>query len=205
MSGLNPKVYFVLLSAVISVMATLAPSHAQEFGLTDGWYKTCSKTADSSVCNVQIQTVAGTGQVITSINLFEVSGKEKRKLFQITVPTSRSIPPGLKIKIDDQKAELMPYVFCTPARCMAQRKLTDEIIGQLKSGTKVEVTSTNWQGKENPVLVKLEGFGEAFDGNPLGAEQLAERKQKLDQMLQERAAKGLQKLQEAQKKARDSE
>ena len=194
-----------MLAAVVGITAFSSQSKAEEFGLSDGWYKTCSQTADTKICNVQIQTVASTGQVITSLNLFDVSGKENRKLFQITVPTGRAIPPGLKVKVDDQETELMPYVFCTPARCMAQRKLTDAIVNQLKAGTKVEITSTNWQGKENPVLVNLEGFGEAFDGASLSTEQLAERKQKLDQLLEQRASKSLEKLQEAQKKARDSE
>ena len=205
MPGLSPKVCFVVLAATMGAVTNILPSIAEEFGLSDGWFKTCSQTADAKICNVQTQTYAGTGQVITSINLFEVSGKENRKLFQITVPTSRSIPSGLKIQIDDQKAELMPYVFCTPARCMAERKLTDSIVSQLKAGTKIQVTSTNWQGKENPVLVSLEGFGDAFDGNSLSSAQLEERKQKFDQMLQERSAATLKKLQEAQQKARDSE
>ena len=194
-----------MLAAVVGITTFASQSRAEEFGLSDGWYKTCSQTADTKICNVQVQTRASTGQVIASMNLFDVSGKQTRKLFQITVPTGRAIPPGLKIKVDDQEPQAMPYSFCTPARCMAERKLTDAIVSQLKAGTKVEIISTNWQGKENPIFVSLEGFGDAFDGASLNTEQLAERKQKLDQLLEERASTSLQKLQDAQKKARDSE
>ena len=204
MSGFNKKFLRAIAPSLISVATIAFPAQAENFGLSDGWYKTCSQSGETKICNVQTQTVAVTGQVITSINLFEVTGKENRKIFQVTVPTGRAIPPGLKFVIDDAKEQLMPYDFCTPAVCMAKIKLTDELVGQLKGGGKIQVASTNWRGKENPVLVNLEGFGEAFDGPSLSADQLAERRQKLDQMLKDRSSSSLQKLQEAQKKAREN-
>ena len=76
------------------------------------WFKICAKQAESDVCNVQYRVVASNGQVITSVNLFTVTGKINRRIFQVTVPTFRLIPAGVAIKIDAKKENRIPYMHC---------------------------------------------------------------------------------------------
>lgn len=177
---------------------------AQEAINSNGWYKACSDQGENKICNVQYQAVASTGQVITSINLAEISGKIERKVFQITVPTGRLIRPGLKMKIDTDKETRVPYSFCTPRICAAELKLDDVLVTALKGGSKIDVTSVNWQGKENPIEITLDGFAEAYDGAPIKPEELAQRQKKLEEQLKEKSSNILQKLQEAQDAARDT-
>lgn len=198
------------ISPVIAIAAVIGSS----FGLpgaiqtaeaqslrSNGWYKACSDQGNNKICNVQYQVVASTGQVVTSVNLAEVSGDVNRRVFQITVPTGRSIPPGIGLQVDDQKSTPVPYSFCTPRICAAEVKLDDKLVSVLKKGGELTITSTNFQGKPNPIKVTLKGFTAAYDGPPIKQEELAGRQQKLAEELKKKAEEAQKKLQEAQESA----
>ena len=170
---------------------------------SNGWYKACSDQGESKICNVQYQAVASTGQVITSINLAEITGAVQRRVFQITVPTGRLIPPGIELRIDDKKATAIPYAFCTPRTCAAEVKLDDGLVGILKAGGEMTVTSTNFQGKKNPIQITLNGFTAAYDGPPIKQDKLAEKQKQLEEELLKKAEETKKKLQEAQDAAKD--
>lgn len=174
----------------------------QETLNSNGWYKACSDQGDNKICNVQYQAVASTGQVITSINLAEITGKIEKKVFQITVPTGRMIPPGLRMKIGDGEEKKLPFSFCTPRICAAELDLDDALVTGLKAGTGLNLVSVNWQGKENPISVTLEGFSAAYDGDPIGQEELLARQKKLEEQLKAKSDDLLNKLKKAQEEAR---
>lgn len=177
-------------------------THAQETINSNGWYKACSDQGENKICNVQYQAVASTGQVITSINLAEITGSLQKRVFQVTVPTGRMIPQGMKVKIGEAEEKTVPFSFCTPQICAAEQDLTDDIVAQLKAGGEMKLMSVNWQGKENPLSVPLEGFTEAFDGEPIGQQELAERQKKLEDQLKAKSDDLLDKLKKAQEEAR---
>ena len=108
---------------------------AQQAGQANGWYKACSDQGNNKICNVQFQVVASTGQVVTSVNLAEITGDINRRVFQITVPTGRRIPPGIEIQIDDKKTNAITIRFCTPRVCAAEVAL-QTISESVKSGRK---------------------------------------------------------------------
>ncbi|MEM9278145.1 MAG: invasion associated locus B family protein [Pseudomonadota bacterium] len=198
----------ILMAGAVSAIAgsgafVAAPvDSAQAQGLrSNGWYKACSDQGNSKICNVQYQAVASTGQVVTSVNLAEISGEVERRVFQITVPTGRLIPPGIELQVDGKKANSVPYTFCTPRICAAEVTLNDELVGILKAGGEMVLTSTNFQGKKNPIPVTLSGFTAAYDGPPIQQEELQSRQQQLADELQKKAAEAKKKLDEAQKAA----
>jgi len=191
----------VPLATVLSATAGLA----QETHKSSGWYKACSDQGNTKICNVQYQAVASTGQVITSVNLAEITGESERKVFQITVPTGRMVPPGLTVKIGEKEARKVPYSFCTPRICAAELPLKNDLIADLKTGNSINILSVNWQGKENPIDVTLDGFATAFEGDPIQRDELAARQKKLEEELKEKSTDILKKLQEAQEKARSGE
>ncbi len=198
---MNKNLIFAAATVVVSSVAVSAVSHAQSLR-SNGWYKACSDQGESRICNVQYQVVASTGQVVTSINLAEITGQVERRVFQITVPTGRLIPPGVELAVDGKKGTAIPYSFCTPRICAAEVKLDDNLVGVLKSGGEMVVTSTNFQGKKNPINVTLEGFTAAYDGPPIKQDELAERQKKLQEELTNKAAEARKKLQEAQDAAK---
>jgi invasion protein IalB len=197
---------FGTAAAVVAVSLALAgASHraasAQQTP-QNGWYKVCAKQEENDICNVQFQSVAANGQLVTAVSLATIKGKINRKVFQVTVPTGRLIPAGIKVKVDDKKENGVPYFVCVPQSCMAEAQLDDALLALLKSGKAMTVTSTNFQGKPNPVQITLEGFSAAFDGPALKQDELQERQRKLQEELQKKAEEQRKKLQEAQDKAK---
>lgn len=189
-----------LMGSGILLTAGASTSEAQALR-SNGWYKACSDQGNNKICNVQFQAVASTGQVVTSVNLAEISGELNRRVFQITVPTGRSIPPGIELQVDGKKATAVPYSFCTPRVCAAEVKLDDSLVSILKAGGEMVVASTNFQGKKNPITVTLKGFTAAYDGPPIKREELEGRQQKLADELKKKAEETQKKLQEAQESA----
>lgn len=189
-----------VLSAAISG-ASFTGAYAQQ-APQNGWYKVCAKQEENDICNVQFQSVASNGQLVTAISLASIKGKINRKVFQVTVPTGRLIPAGIKVKVDDKKEAGVPYFICVPQSCMAEVQLDDTLLALLKSGKAMTVTSTNFQGKPNPVQVTLEGFSAAYDGPALKQDELQERQRVLQEELRKKAEEQRKKLQEEQDKAK---
>ena len=168
----------------------------------NGWFKVCAKQEENDICNVQFQSVANTGQLITGISLLEIKGKVNRKSMQVTVPTGRFIPAGIKLKVDDGKEVTLPYFICVPQSCIAEVPLDDTIITMFKGGGKLTATSTNFQNKPNPVEITLQGFTAAYDGPPLKQDELEARQRQLQEELRKKAEERRKKLQEEQEKAK---
>jgi invasion protein IalB len=186
----------------ISAVGVSGTAKAQQQPPTNGWYKVCAKQEDNDICNVQFQSVANTGQLVTAISLLEIKGKINRKSLQVTVPTGRLITPGIKVKVDDKKELTLPYFICVPQSCIAEIPLDDSIIALFKGGSGLTATSTNFQNKPNPVQITLDGFTAAFDGPPLKRDELQARQQQLQEELRKKAEEQRKKLQEEQDKAK---
>ena len=189
--------YLIASGVLGSLMLTSGVALSQDVAASNGWYKACNDQGETKICNVQYQAVASTGQVITSINLAEITGAVERRVFQVTVPTDRLIPPGVAMKVDEKKPTPIPFSFCTPRICAAEVKLDDKLVEVLKSGKNLEVTSTNFQGKPNPINVTLEGFVEAYDGPPIKQADLVERQKALEEQLKKKAESAQSELQKA--------
>lgn len=192
--------------AVFAVGLTGAAGHASaQQPPTNGWYKVCAKQEENDICNVQFQSVANTGQLVTAVSLLEIKGKVNRKSLQVTVPSGRLIGPGIKLKIDDKKEVTLPYFICVPQSCIAEVPLDDNVVALFKGGSTVTLTSTNFQNKPNPVQITLEGFTAAYDGPPLKQDELQARQQQLQEELRKKAEEQRKKLQEAQENAKSSD
>ena len=129
-----------------------------------GWFKVCAKQEDNDICNTQNVITADSGQLLTAISLIDVKGKINRKIFQISVPSGRLIPPGVGMQIDKNKPAKIEYGICFPDRCIAEAPLSPELLAALKKGGELTLTSINFQNKPNPIKVSLNGFAAALDG-----------------------------------------
>jgi invasion protein IalB len=197
-----------LLSAMaVGVAGLLAvgsgPASAQQPPqIPQGWFKACSKQEAVDICNVQNIVVAETGQMITGVSLIELKGKINRKVFQVSVPSGRLVPPGIGLQIDGSKAQKLDYIICFPDRCVAEVPLTDELVGTLKKGQELLLTSVNFQNQPNPIKVSLKGFTGAFDGEPLQQSDIQDRQKKLQDFVAKNNEDFAKKLKEEQDKAK---
>jgi len=195
----------VLSAFAASVALAAAPSASlaqQQAAPPKGWFKVCTKQEDNDVCIVQNLLTANSGQLITAVGLITVSGKTNRKLMQVSVPSARLIPPGVQMQIDGGKAQKLDYAICMPDKCVAEVPLTDQMIGSLKKGGELVLTSVNFQRAPNPIKISLEGFTGVFDGEPIEQSQLEERQRLLQEEMQKKAEEARKKLEEAQKAAK---
>ncbi|UVK36985.1 invasion associated locus B family protein [Mesorhizobium sp. AR10] len=205
MTSLNSNAYrlSVMAAGVVGFLgAELPAASAQQQQIPQGWFKACTKQEDVDICNVQNITTAGNGQLITGISLIELKGKVNRKVFQVTVPTGRLVPPGIGLQIDTGKAQKLDYVICFPDRCVAEVPLTDQLVASFKKGSSLTLTSVNFQNQPNPIKIALTGFSGAFDGPPLQQSDIEDRQKKLQDFVAKNNQDFAKKLKEEQDKAK---
>jgi invasion protein IalB len=193
-----------LLAGAAAMLALgVAPAAAQQQQqVPNGWFKACTKQEDVDICNVQNIVVADSGQLVTGVSLIELKGKVNRKVFQVTVPTGRLVPPGIGLQIDGGKAQKLDYVICFPDRCVAEVPLSDGLVASFKKGSDLTLTSVNFQNQQNPVKVTLKGFTGAYDGAPLQQADIEDRQKKLQDFVSKNNEDFAKKLKEEQDKAK---
>ena len=179
----------------------IAQQQPQQQG-PQGWFKACTKQQDIDICNVQNIMTAPTGQLVTGVSLIELKGKINRKVFQVTVPTGRLVPPGIGMQIDNGKAQKLDYAICFPDRCIAELPLSDQLVANLKKGSAITLTSINFQNQPNPIKVTLEGFTGAYDGPALQQSDIEDRQKKLQDFVAKNNEDFAKKLKEEQDKAK---
>ncbi len=180
-----------------------APAAAQQQQqLPQGWFKACSKQEDVDICNVQNIMVADTGQLLTAVSMIEVKGKVNRKIFQVTVPSGRMVPPGIGLQIDGGQTQKIDYMICLPDRCIAEVALSDQLVSAFKRGQQVTLTSVNFQNQPNPINVTLSGFTGAFDGPPLQQSDIEDRQRKIQEFVSKNTDDFAKKLKEEQERAK---
>jgi invasion protein IalB len=201
-----PRLTVMAASVAGLLSAGLAPAYAQQASqqMPEGWFKACTKQEEVDICNVQNLIMAETGQMITGISLIELKGKVNRKVFQISVPTGRMVPPGVGVQIDGGKAQKIDYMICLPDRCVAEIPLTDELVNSFKKGTELTLTSVNFQNQPNPIKVSLQGFTGAYDGAPLQQSDIEDRQKKLQEFVAKNNEDFAKKLKEEQDKAKQA-
>ncbi|MFI0843239.1 invasion associated locus B family protein [Mesorhizobium sp. IMUNJ 23232] len=193
----------VLSAGVAGMLAAgLAPASAQQQQVPQGWFKACTKQEEVDICNVQNMVTASNGQLVTGLSLIEIKGKVNRKVFQVTVPTGRLVPPGIGLQVNGGKAQKLDYVICFPDRCVAEIQLSDGLVNSFKKGNDLTLTSINFQNQPNPVKVSLQGFTGAYDGPPMQQSDLADRQKKLQDFVSKNNEDFAKKLKEEQEKAK---
>jgi invasion protein IalB len=190
------------LAAAMVAFAPAAQAQDAQNQPPRGWFKACSKQQDVDICNVQNIIMADTGQLMTGVSMIDIKGKVNRKVFQVTVPTGRMIPPGVGVQVDGGKAQKLDYVICFPDRCVAEAQLSDALVASFKKGQKLTLTSINFQNQPNPIDISLAGFTGAFDGPPLKESDLQDRQKKLQDFVAKNNEDFAKKLKEEQDKAK---
>ena len=186
----------------VGVAAAFMPATASAQGANQGWYKTCTKQEDNDVCIVQNIVTAPTGQLLTAVGLIKVTGKVNRMIMQVTVPTARMIQPGINLQVDGGQAQRLEYAICMPETCVAEVPLTDAMVASFKKGGELVLTSINYQRTPNPLKITLEGFTQAYDGDPIAQSELQERQRLLQEEMAKKADEARKKLEDAQAAAK---
>lgn len=204
MMSLNSKAFRLplMVAGVAGVLGAGVPAASAQQQIPQGWFKACTKQEDVDICNVQNIVTAGNGQLVTGVSLIELKGKVNRKVFQVTVPTGRLVPPGIALQIDAGKAQKLDYVICFPDRCVAEVPLSDQLVASFKKGQGITLTSINFQNQPNPIKIALTGFSGAYDGPPLQQSDIEDRQKKLQDFVAKNNQDFAKKLKDEQDKAK---
>ena len=207
MKSLNSKAHRLSLMAagVVGILGAGVPAASAQQQIPQGWFKACTKQEDVDICNVQNIQTAGNGQLITGVSLIDLRGKVNRKVFQVTVPSGRPVPPGIALQIDNNKAQKLDYVICFPDRCVAEVPLTDQLVTSFKKGQQITLTSINFQAQPNPIKIPLTGFGTAFDGPAMQQSDIEDSQKKLQEFVNKNNQDFSKKLKEEQEKAKTAQ
>jgi invasion protein IalB len=133
------------------------------------WVKVCTKneqTKNKQVCLLKFEGLdPKTGDVLVAAVVRAVEGQDKRDLI-VTVPTTYSLamPPGIRIKIDDDEPISLEYVSCTPKSCQAQAELTHQVLDKMRKGNQMLIAAISMQQKPLTFRVLLNGFAITSDG-----------------------------------------
>lgn len=161
------------------------------------WVKLCEKSPlvhhdkegkeikeEKNICLTHHERLDGnSGMVLVSAAIRQVEGNDNDHLM-IMVPLGMAIPPGLKAavyskeqwekaakneQIDDKELKPIDLKFslCHPSGCTAETEATKEIVDQMKAGGGIMVLAMNAQAQPIGFPVPLDGFTEAFAGQPV--------------------------------------
>ena len=191
----------IILGVAALLFGTMQSSFAQ--GIPQGWAKLCRKNnKGESVCNTLNNVLSETGQPLTTINALQYNEKGKPARLQITVPTGRLVQEGVRIQVDNQPSKKMDYLFCIGLSCMAEGELDTNLLNAMKKGTKLTITSVNFEGDSNPIDVSLEGFEKAYTGPEMRPAEIEAQRKKLFESVQAKENALDSKIKAAQEKAK---
>jgi invasion protein IalB len=170
---------------------------AQKAEKQSAWVKLCEKSPlvrhdkegkeikeEKNICLTHHERLDGnSGMVLVSAAIRQVEGNDNDHLM-IMVPLGMAIPPGLKAavytkeqwekaakneQIDDKELKPIDLKFslCHPSGCTAETEATKEIVDQMKTGGGIMVLAMNAQAQPIGFPVPLDGFSEAFAGQPV--------------------------------------
>ncbi|MDK9697299.1 MAG: invasion associated locus B family protein [Siculibacillus sp.] len=171
-----------LASALVAFAALSAagglPASAQSAANNDEWVKVCrtDEKQKKEICKTAFDLRTSGGQFLASIAVVEATG-EARKFIDLIMPTGLLLQPGVKVQVDQNKAEEGKYGMCASDGCIAQLVASDALVGLMKKGANLTVTA---QGQsDNPVefVFPLATFKAANEGKPMDDAALKKREE----------------------------
>lgn len=193
----------IVAAGVAGIMASgvLVANAQQQQQPPEGWFKACTKQEEVDICNVQNIIIAESGQLVTAVSMLTLEGQVNQRVFQVTVPSGRAIPPGIGMQIDGGQTQQLDYVVCLPDRCIAEAPLDDTIVNAFKRGQAVSLTSVNFQNQQSPIQISLEGFTAVFDGEPMQQSDLEARQRQLQDYVSRNTEDFQRRLQQEQQRS----
>ena len=174
------------------------------------WVKLCDKATfrkskeakpeQKEICLTHHERLDGnTGLVLVSAAIRKIQGQDKER-FMIMVPLGMAIPPGVQVKIDEDKPVKLPFSICTPGGCTAEINADKAFIDKMKKGKRMVVAAINRLGKPIGFPVPLNGFGTALAGKAIDNKKYHAARRELLGKIRERRIALQKKYKEEQKK-----
>ena len=202
---MRPGLLITATAAALFAMPASAQDTSQPGGQTDQsapaaqpeWIKFCGEDpkAKTTVCVVQRELRAATGQLLAMVTLAE---NKDKKFVRVAVPPGMLLRPGLQVQIDNNKPTKADYTICIPNLCFAEVEVKADYVASLKAGNNLIVTTLTQQAKPIKFDISLIGFTKSYDGEAIDPQKLQDDQKKLQDELKRKAEEARKKLIEKQ-------
>lgn len=142
------------------------------------------------------------GMVLVSAAIRNIDGRPNEQLM-ILVPLGVALPPGLQVRVDDNKPIPLKFTFCHVGGCAAEAPMTKELVEQFKKGEKMSVFALNHVGKTIGFPIPLAGFTKAYEGEPIDTKKYHEARKRLMQLIRKRQVELAKKAAAAEQKKKE--
>lgn len=111
-----------------------------------------------------VQTVSATDRPDVGLLILAFhTADQKASLLRVIAPLGVLLTSGLGLRIDDVNIGATDFVRCLPNGCVAEARLTDELLTKLKTGKGATFIIFKTPEEGVGIPVSLEGFGKGFD------------------------------------------
>lgn len=134
-------------------------------GTYGAWQMRCETLpgAQSEQCAL-VQTVSATDrQNVGLLILAFRTADQKASLLRVIAPLGVLLTSGLGLRIDDVNIGATDFVRCLPNGCVAEARLTDDLLAKLKTGKAATFIIFQTPEEGVGIPVSLEGFGPGFE------------------------------------------
>lgn len=158
------------LVATALAMAGHGPSLAQgqeEVRATHGdWAIRCAPA--QNVCVMQQTGKGAEGNDLLDVRIRKLDGVTAENgenvpgAIQIAAPLGVLLRAGVRVQVDGGKVRAAPFEICIAGGCVVRDVMSEEFLGQMKSGSTAKMTIVSPQAGEVSVNISLRGFTKAF-------------------------------------------
>ncbi|MBI1172758.1 invasion associated locus B family protein [bacterium] len=132
----------------------------------DDWEQRCVKTADGSdPCQLYQLVKDTTGNPVAEITIFILPpGGQAVFGASIMAPLETLLTANMRLAVDQAKAKLYPYSYCTTQGCIAKVGFTADELAALKKGKEIVLTVVPAAAPDKVVTasISLKGFSSAY-------------------------------------------
>lgn len=128
------------------------------------WSSTCSSAARNLPLECAIEQrafVRESGQLIGLITI-RVPAETKKPVAMIQAPLGLFLPAGITVDVDGDMAQNYPLQTCNANGCFAGFPITDQLLGRMLNGGKLNVIFQYLDKKPFTLPMSLVGFTEVY-------------------------------------------
>ena len=148
-----------------SQAAPAAPTASAIRATYGAWQLRCETLpgAQTEQCALVQSVSASDRQNVGLLILAFRTADKKASLLRVIAPLGVLLTSGLGLRIDDVNVGATDFVRCLPNGCVAEARLTDELLGKLKAGKAATFIIFQTPEEGVGIPVSLEGFAPAYD------------------------------------------
>lgn len=154
------------LSPLLVLVTSMQPGYAIEEGQQfKDWKVGCDKLPgiDEKRCYIFQTLVDEEDKPMLQVAVGYLP-ENSRPAVMFTVPLGFLLPPGMGLKIDENKVIQFPYERCLEIGCIAGLPLQDDLLNQFKKGNQAKVIIHNGRkAVPFPKPISLQGFTKGFN------------------------------------------